>query len=243
MWTGFRWLRIGSSGGIFWTRCESVISWSPKRHSAWFGLWAQVETCCSTYGPDVFVVVYSVVDRSSLAVAEDMLLFLWKGGFVASRGVILAGNKADLERRREVPMPGPLTFILGWFKSQKNWETRLTHGVESDYYEFVKNAICLYCDRFLSTVQDVDAPAILGFFTYNGVGEVAYLQGVICVSEWISNCRIRTNIHSTRSGVGGVRVQFSKVMSLHFELWINFGSPYKADEWETQFYELPSVAI
>ncbi|XP_021938633.1 GTP-binding protein RAD-like isoform X3 [Zootermopsis nevadensis] len=64
-----------------------------------------VETCCSTYGPDVFVVVYSVVDRSSLAVAEDMLLFLWKGGFVASRGVILAGNKADLERRREVPMP------------------------------------------------------------------------------------------------------------------------------------------
>jgi hypothetical protein len=64
----------------------------------------------------VFVVVYSVVDRSSLAVAEHILLFLYNGGFVASRGVILAGNKADLERRREVPMLGPLTYILSLFK-------------------------------------------------------------------------------------------------------------------------------
>jgi hypothetical protein len=87
-----------------------------------------VETCCSTYVPDVFVVVYSVVDRSSLAVAEDILLFLWKGGFVESRGVILAGNKADLERRREVPMPGPLTCILGLFKCQQNSANRPADG-------------------------------------------------------------------------------------------------------------------
>jgi GTPase SAR1 family protein len=66
----------------------------------------QVESYCTTYNPDVFVVVYSVVDRKSLKVAEDILLFLWKGDYVASRGVILAGNKADLERRREVPMSG-----------------------------------------------------------------------------------------------------------------------------------------
>ncbi|KAJ4448148.1 hypothetical protein ANN_10161, partial [Periplaneta americana] len=65
---------------------------------------AQVESYCATYNPDVFVVVYSVVERKSLKVAEDILLFLWKGDYVASRGVILVGNKADLERKREVPM-------------------------------------------------------------------------------------------------------------------------------------------
>ncbi|KAJ9601530.1 hypothetical protein L9F63_000273 [Diploptera punctata] len=63
-----------------------------------------VESYCSTYNPDVFVVVYSVVDRKSLKTAEDILLFLWKSDYVATRGVILVGNKADLERKREVPM-------------------------------------------------------------------------------------------------------------------------------------------
>jgi hypothetical protein len=71
-------------------------------------LCAQVEGYCATYNPDVFVVVYSVVDRKSLKVAEDILLFLSKGDYVASRGVILAGNKTDLERKREVPMSGSL---------------------------------------------------------------------------------------------------------------------------------------
>ncbi|XP_049964379.1 ras-related protein rapB-like [Schistocerca serialis cubense] len=65
-----------------------------------------VESYCTTYNPDVFVVVYSVVDRKTLKAAEDILLFLWKNDYVASRGVILVGNKADLERRREVPMAG-----------------------------------------------------------------------------------------------------------------------------------------
>jgi GTPase SAR1 family protein len=73
-----------------------------------------VEGYCATYNPDVFVVVYSVVDRKSLKVAEDILLFLWKGDYVASRGVILAGNKADLERKREVTTSGNL------FECQQN---------------------------------------------------------------------------------------------------------------------------
>ncbi|XP_049816474.1 GTP-binding protein REM 1-like [Schistocerca nitens] len=64
----------------------------------------KVESYCTTYNPDVFVVVYSVVDRKTLKAAEDILLFLWKNDYVALRGVILVGNKADLERRREVPM-------------------------------------------------------------------------------------------------------------------------------------------
>ncbi|XP_012232351.1 uncharacterized protein [Linepithema humile] len=61
-----------------------------------------VETFCSTYNPDVYVVVYSVVDRSSLKVAEETLLYLWKSDYMATHGVILVGNKVDLERRREV---------------------------------------------------------------------------------------------------------------------------------------------
>ncbi|XP_033220974.1 GTP-binding protein RAD-like [Belonocnema kinseyi] len=62
-----------------------------------------VESFCSTYNPDVYVVVYSVVDRKSLKFAEETLLHLWKSDYMACHGVILAGNKVDLERKREVP--------------------------------------------------------------------------------------------------------------------------------------------
>jgi Ras family. len=76
-----------------------------------------VESYCSTYNPDVFVVVYSVVDRKSLKAAEDILLFLWKSDYVATRGVILVGNKADLERKREVPLSGINRHYLTKFNS------------------------------------------------------------------------------------------------------------------------------
>ncbi|XP_015185664.1 PREDICTED: GTP-binding protein RAD-like [Polistes dominula] len=62
-----------------------------------------VETFCSTYNPDVYVVVYSVVDRRSLEIAKETLLYLWKSDYMMSHGVILVGNKVDLERKREVP--------------------------------------------------------------------------------------------------------------------------------------------
>ncbi|KAL6428927.1 hypothetical protein ACFW04_008027 [Cataglyphis niger] len=62
-----------------------------------------VETFCSTYNPDVYVVVYSVVDRRSFKAAEETLLYLWKSDYMATHGVILVGNKVDLERKREVP--------------------------------------------------------------------------------------------------------------------------------------------
>ncbi|KAK6630634.1 hypothetical protein RUM43_014619 [Polyplax serrata] len=61
-----------------------------------------VESLCSTYNPDVYVVVYSVVDRKSMKVAEDILMYLWKSDYMSTKGVILVGNKADLERKREV---------------------------------------------------------------------------------------------------------------------------------------------
>ncbi|XP_014216499.1 uncharacterized protein LOC106645217 [Copidosoma floridanum] len=63
---------------------------------------AQTEAFCSTYNPDVFVIVYSVVDRSSFKHAEQTLMYLWNNNYMASRGVILVGNMADLERKREV---------------------------------------------------------------------------------------------------------------------------------------------
>lgn len=50
--------------------------------------------------------VYSVVDRKTLKVAEEILLYLWKSDYMSSKAVILVGNKADLERKREVPMVG-----------------------------------------------------------------------------------------------------------------------------------------
>ncbi|CAD6228236.1 GSCOCG00006421001-RA-CDS [Cotesia congregata] len=61
-----------------------------------------VESFCATYNPDVYVVVYSVVDRQSFKVAEEILLYLWKSDYMTTHGVILVGNKVDLERKREV---------------------------------------------------------------------------------------------------------------------------------------------
>lgn len=71
-----------------------------------------MESFCLTYNPDVFVVVYSVVERKTFKLAEDILLFLWKGDYMTSKGVILVGNKADLERKREVPMAGNVVTFL-----------------------------------------------------------------------------------------------------------------------------------
>ncbi|XP_055525607.1 uncharacterized protein DDB_G0283357 [Wyeomyia smithii] len=61
------------------------------------------EAFCSTYHIDIFVVVYSVVDRGSFKKAEKILHFLKDTEMLLTRGVILVGNKTDLERQREVP--------------------------------------------------------------------------------------------------------------------------------------------
>ncbi|XP_058827882.1 uncharacterized protein LOC131687790 isoform X2 [Topomyia yanbarensis] len=61
------------------------------------------EAFCSTYHIDIFVVVYSVVDRGSFKKAEKILNFLKDSEMLLTRGVILVGNKTDLERQREVP--------------------------------------------------------------------------------------------------------------------------------------------
>ncbi|XP_061394632.1 uncharacterized protein LOC133330184, partial [Musca vetustissima] len=60
------------------------------------------EAFCSTYNIDLFVVVYSVVDRNSFKQAERILQYLKENEMLLTRGAILVGNKTDLERHREV---------------------------------------------------------------------------------------------------------------------------------------------
>ncbi|KAG4078076.1 hypothetical protein HA402_002127 [Bradysia odoriphaga] len=61
------------------------------------------EAFCSTYNIDIFVVVYSVVDRKSFKTAEKVLHYLRDSEMLFTRGAILVGNKTDLERQRQVP--------------------------------------------------------------------------------------------------------------------------------------------
>ncbi|XP_022210402.2 uncharacterized protein LOC111066255 [Drosophila obscura] len=61
------------------------------------------EAFCATYNIDLFVVVYSVLDVRSFRNAERVLHYLRDNDMLLSRGAILVGNKADLERHRTVP--------------------------------------------------------------------------------------------------------------------------------------------
>ncbi|KAL7743037.1 hypothetical protein ACLKA6_005784 [Drosophila palustris] len=60
------------------------------------------EAFCATYNIDLFVVVYSVVDRGTYKFAEKVLQYLKENDMLLTRGAILVGNKTDLERHREV---------------------------------------------------------------------------------------------------------------------------------------------
>lgn len=74
-----------------------------------------MEAFCSTYSIDLFVIVYSVVDRKSLKTAERILLYLKENDMLLTRGAILVGNKTDLERQREVSLQGKHKFSLSFF--------------------------------------------------------------------------------------------------------------------------------
>ncbi|XP_050442120.1 GTP-binding protein RAD-like [Adelges cooleyi] len=73
-----------------------------------------IETLCSTYNPNVFIVMYSIVDERSFDMAEQMLLFLWKGEYIHTRGVILVGNKSDLERTRRIQTSVGRNLAYSW---------------------------------------------------------------------------------------------------------------------------------
>ncbi|KAH8401193.1 hypothetical protein KR009_003564 [Drosophila setifemur] len=59
-----------------------------------------VENSLSTYEPHGCVVVFSVVDRGSFRIAEEIINYLWQENYTKDKAVILVGNKADLARAR-----------------------------------------------------------------------------------------------------------------------------------------------
>lgn len=65
-----------------------------------------VENSLSTYEPHGCVVVFSVVDRSSFRVAEEIINYLWQENYTKDKAVILVGNKADLARARLITSQG-----------------------------------------------------------------------------------------------------------------------------------------
>jgi len=56
--------------------------------------------------PDAFVLVYSVVDRSSFQKAEAELRKLQEWDLTRMKAVVLVGNKIDLVRSRAVSTQG-----------------------------------------------------------------------------------------------------------------------------------------
>ncbi|XP_065092986.1 uncharacterized protein Rgk2 [Ochlerotatus camptorhynchus] len=61
-----------------------------------------VENSLSTYEPHACVVVYSIVDRNSFRVAEEILNYLWQEKYTKEKAVIIAANKSDLARSRVI---------------------------------------------------------------------------------------------------------------------------------------------
>lgn len=60
----------------------------------------------STYEPHACVVVYSIVDRNSFRVAEEILNYLWSEHYTKEKAVIIAANKSDLARARVITTAG-----------------------------------------------------------------------------------------------------------------------------------------
>ena len=67
----------------------------------------------ATYIPDAMVVVFSVVDDSTLREGEEILQYLWRTNCMSDKAVIVVGNKTDLVRTRQVNIVGAL-WTLAW---------------------------------------------------------------------------------------------------------------------------------
>ncbi|XP_039438476.1 GTP-binding protein GEM-like [Culex pipiens pallens] len=62
----------------------------------------RVENSLSTYEPHCCVVVYSIVDRNTFRVTEEILNYLWSENYTKEKAVIIAANKSDLARSRAI---------------------------------------------------------------------------------------------------------------------------------------------
>lgn len=71
----------------------------------------KVENSLSTYEPHACVIVYSIVQKSSFRVAEEILNYLWREN-VTDKAVIIVGNKADLARSRVISTSGNVEIFF-----------------------------------------------------------------------------------------------------------------------------------
>jgi len=58
--------------------------------------------------PDAFLIMYSVIDKTSFKTTEDELARLQNWDALRSRALIVVGNKIDLVRSRAVSTQGKL---------------------------------------------------------------------------------------------------------------------------------------
>lgn len=108
----------------------------------------QVENTLSTYDPHACVIVYSVVDRGSFALAEEVLGYLWRIGFSDSNkaSIILVANKVDLERSRQISQEGEMKVNSesAGYKRLKGFTSRATDRCYMRCMSSCKNNIEIY---------------------------------------------------------------------------------------------------
>ncbi|KAL5286747.1 REM1 family protein [Megaselia abdita] len=71
-----------------------------------------VENSLTTYEPHACIIVYSVVDKNSFKVAEDIINYVWRENIGKEKAVILVGNKADLARSRAISSQDGKTLAM-----------------------------------------------------------------------------------------------------------------------------------
>lgn len=79
-----------------------------------------MENSIATYEPHACIVVYSVVSKGSLLVAEEILNYLWQENYTREYTVIVVGNKADLMRARCITTEGAKQIYLNSLRISGN---------------------------------------------------------------------------------------------------------------------------
>ncbi|XP_023340502.1 uncharacterized protein LOC111710619 [Eurytemora carolleeae] len=111
--------------------CELVFIDRPRTEIS-------AENLLSSYSADCAVVVFSVTDDGSLQEAREVLNILWQSGSLASRAVILVGNKTDLVRTRTVPIDEARSIASSHDCKYCEVSAALDHNVDSLLVGIVK---------------------------------------------------------------------------------------------------------
>ena len=93
--------------------------------------------------PDAFVVMYSVIDKTSLKTTEDELARLQNWDAIRSRTLIIVGNKIDLVRSRAVSTQGKLNVV--WLATLFTFEQQYPSVKKRSSIVTLKFCQCLWC--------------------------------------------------------------------------------------------------